>query len=184
MKAIFLTAFFGFFRMSNLAPHSIAEFDTSRHFTGGDIFFQKKFVKLLLKCSKTLQSRDQVRIITLPRLSDKVLCPYLALRALTQLYNPSSTEPLFQIQNANHCQPMTDSRVRKTLARIIQLMGYPKGFYTFHSVATLAHQAQVPLSDIKDHGTWTSDCVWSYIQDKAHVGLGVAQAFQNIITSM
>ena len=118
----------------------------------------------------------------MPRLSDKVICPYLALRAATQLYTPSSTEPLFQTQNGQ------STRVRKTLARIIQLMGFPKGFYTFHSFwrsgATLAYQAQVPLSDIKDHGTWTSDCVWSYIQDKAHVGPGVAQAFQNMITSM
>ena len=131
MKAIFLTAFFGFFRMPNLAPHSISEFDTSRHFTGGDIFFQKKFVKLLGKWSKTLQSRDQVRVITLPRWSDKVLCPYLALRAATQLYTPSSTEPLFQTQNGHHCQSMTDSRVRKTLARIIQVMGFPKAFIPF-----------------------------------------------------
>ena len=48
MKAIFLTAFFGFFRISNIVPHSIASFDSARHFTGGDIFFQKNYVKLLL----------------------------------------------------------------------------------------------------------------------------------------
>ena len=187
MKAIFLTAFFGFFRMSYLAPHSIFEFDPSRYFTGGDIFFQEKIVKLSVKWSKALPSGDQVRVITLPRLANKVICPYLALHAATQLYTPSSSEPLFQTQTGHHCHPMTDSRVCKTLSRIIQLMGFPKGFYTFHSFrrsgATLAYQVQVPLSDIKDHGTWTSDCVWSYIQDKAHVGLGVAQAFQKMITS-
>ena len=38
-KAIFLTAFFGFFRLSNLAPHAIAEFDCTRHFTGGIFSF-------------------------------------------------------------------------------------------------------------------------------------------------
>ena len=84
---------------------------------------------------------------------------------------------------------MSDSRVRKTLSRIIriiQLMGFPNGFYTFHTLgcsgATLAYQAQVPLSDIKDHGTWTSNCVWTHIQDKAHVGTNVAQAFQSMVT--
>ena len=34
-KAVFLTAFFGFFRLSNLAPHAIVEFDSTRYFTGG-----------------------------------------------------------------------------------------------------------------------------------------------------
>ena len=41
--------FFGFFRLSNMAPHAIADFDRDRHFTGGDIFFQKNEVKLLIK---------------------------------------------------------------------------------------------------------------------------------------
>ena len=48
-KAVFLTAFFGFFRLSNIAPHAISEFDITRHFTGGDIFFKNDEVQLLLK---------------------------------------------------------------------------------------------------------------------------------------
>ena len=39
-KAVFLTAFFGFFRLSNIAPHAISEFDSTRHFTGG-IYFSR-----------------------------------------------------------------------------------------------------------------------------------------------
>ena len=39
--AVFLTAFFGFFRLSNIAPHAISEFDITRHFTGG-IFSLKR----------------------------------------------------------------------------------------------------------------------------------------------
>ena len=41
-KAVFLVAFFGFFRLSNLAPHSFSSFDISRHLAAGDIFFSKK----------------------------------------------------------------------------------------------------------------------------------------------
>ena len=48
-KAIFLTGYFGFFRLLNLAPHSVVEFDPTKHFTEGDVFFEKKQVKLLLK---------------------------------------------------------------------------------------------------------------------------------------
>ena len=38
LKAIFLTRYFRFFRLFNLAPHT---FDAAKHFTGGDVFFEK-----------------------------------------------------------------------------------------------------------------------------------------------
>ena len=34
-KAVFLAAFLGFFRLSNLAPHSLTTFDFTRHVAGG-----------------------------------------------------------------------------------------------------------------------------------------------------
>ena len=52
-RAVFLTGFFAFFRLSNLAPHSLSSFDPSRHLTGHDVFFTKKISKLLIKWSKT-----------------------------------------------------------------------------------------------------------------------------------
>ena len=48
-KAIFLTAFFRFFRLSNIVPHSVSELDPSKHFTGADVFFERNQVKMLLK---------------------------------------------------------------------------------------------------------------------------------------
>ena len=44
-KAVFSVAFFGFFRLSNLALHAISSFDDARHLTGADIFFTKKICK-------------------------------------------------------------------------------------------------------------------------------------------
>ena len=55
---VILTAFFGFFRLSNIAPHAKAEFDSTKHFTGGDLFFLQNEVRLLLKWSKTIQFRS------------------------------------------------------------------------------------------------------------------------------
>ena len=51
-KAVFLTAFFGFFRLSNIAPHAIAEFDGTRHFTGGGHIFQKQGSAVIAKMVK------------------------------------------------------------------------------------------------------------------------------------
>ena len=163
-KAIFLTAFFGFFRLSNLAPHAVREFDPTRHFTGGDVFFSKQNVRLLLKWSKTIQHRDSVRVITLPRLKSLSICPYTALKNMIKLYSPSSMEPLFQCYTNHGWQVLTDARVRKMLSHINVKMQLPKNYYAFRrSGATLAYRAHVPIQGIKDHGTWTSECVWRYI---------------------
>ena len=184
-KAMFLTAFFGFFRLSNLAPHAIREFDPTRHFTAGDIFFDKQSVKLLLKWSKTIQHRDSVKVITLPRLKSLSICPYAALKDIMRLYAPGSMDPLFQCYTVQGWQVMTDARVRKMLSHINLKMHLPKNYYTFHafrrSGATLAYRAHAPIQGIKDHGTWTSDCVWRYIQTHQASGSQVAAAFQKVL---
>ena len=41
-RAIFLSGFFSFLRLSNLEPHSLSAFDPSRLLTGQDVFFSKK----------------------------------------------------------------------------------------------------------------------------------------------
>ena len=63
-KAVILTGFFAFIRLSNLAPHSLTSFDPIRHLAGHDVFFTKKFVKLLIKWPTTLQTRDKVQCVT------------------------------------------------------------------------------------------------------------------------
>ena len=181
-KAVFLTAFFGFFRLSNIAPHTISEFDYTRHFTGEDVFFQDKEVQLLLKWSKTMQYRNEYKLVSLPKLGTSTICPYRALRNIMDLYKPGHKSPLFQIQTSAGWQVLTDSRVRKVLAGINQYMRLPPNFYTFHafrrSGASLAYEIDTPVKEIKDHGTWASDCVWRYIRPEATAGHQVSSKFR------
>ena len=169
-RALFSVAFFGFFRLSNCVPHAMAQFDHTHHFTGADVFFSKHSVKLLLKWSKTIQQRDQCKLITLPRLKGRSFCPFSLLKSIFTLYSPGSLDPLFQCRTIAGWVPLTDSQVRKALATINQAMHLPKNYFTFHafrrSGATLAYESQVPVSAIKEHGTWTSECVWRYIQSE------------------
>ena len=132
-RAIFLTGFFGFFRLSNLAPHSIMTFDPSRHLIGQDLFFTTKLVKILIKWSKTMQNRDAVQVISLPKVSNRAICPYRALRALNKLYPMSDSDSVFQISTSSGWQPLTDSRVRKTLKSINMTLGLDPSFFTYHS---------------------------------------------------
>ena len=131
-RAVFLTGFFAFMRLSNLAPHSFSTFDPSRHLTGHDVFFTKKIVKILIKWSKTLQTRDKVKCITLPKLHDQCICPLRALKELYKLYPMSSRTSLFQLASPEGSRPLTDSKVRKVLKIINLKLGFHSAFHTFH----------------------------------------------------
>ena len=64
--------------LSNLAPHSISTFDHTRHLKGDDIIFTKEFVKVVIKWTKIIQSRDRVQVITLPETRPDI-CPFRAI---------------------------------------------------------------------------------------------------------
>ena len=81
-KAVFLTTFYRFLRLSNLAPHSRSMFDPTGHITTEEPMFSKKFVKIIVKWSKTNQNRNKVHILTLPTFKGSVLCPHEALKAI------------------------------------------------------------------------------------------------------
>ena len=173
------------FRLSNLAPHSFSAFDFTRHLAGGDIFFDKNMVKILAKWSKTIQTRDQVKIISLPCLGRNPVCPYAVLKALYHFYNPASNPPLFQFKYPIGWKVLIDSKIRKTLSLINKKLHLSSQFFTFHafrhSGASLAFNANVPLQEIKVQGTWTSDCVWRYIQNYPSRASEIATTFQQML---
>ena len=79
-EAVFLLGFFGFLRLSNIAPHSLASFDPSRHIAAGDVILTKTHVKVIIKWSKTNQNRDKIHVLSLPRIRASSICPFTALK--------------------------------------------------------------------------------------------------------
>ena len=167
-RATFLLGLFAFLRLSNLVPHARADFDHTRHLTGNAVFFTDKYLKVLIKWSKTMQTRDKVQCVTLPKLNIKPLCPFRTVKALFKLYPMSGSATLLQIQNDQGSIPLIDSQVRKSLKTINAHLGLSCSFFMFHdfrrSGATYTFNSHFPIQQIKRHGTWSSDCVWSYIQ--------------------
>ena len=102
-----------------------------------------------------------------------------------QLYAHDSMEPVFQIYTQAAWQVMTDSRVKKTLSAINLVLGLPKNFYPYHafqcSGATLAYKAHGSIREIQEHGTWTSECIWRYIQTDPIKGSKVALAMKDML---
>ena len=187
-KAIFLVAFFGFLRLSNMTPHSIALYDPSRWLSASDVTFTSKFLKINLKWSKTLQTRDKVQVLTLPKLAFAHLCPYRALKKIIKIYNPTGEQPLFQVYTSQGWVVLTDSKIRKCLSRLNVKLGFSPHHFTFHtfrrSGATLAYNAHIPIHHIKRHGSWSSDCVWTYIQQDQAYGEGIANFFATLLADV
>ena len=134
----------------------------------------------MIKWSKTMQTRDKVQCVTLPKLEIKTICPFRAMKSLFKLYPMSPASSLLQIHNALGLNPLIDSRVRKALKTINVHLGFPPNFFTFHdfrqSGATFAYNFHVPIQQIKRHGTWSSDWVWGYIQSDHTSGENLADA--------
>ena len=180
---MFLLAFFGFLQLSN---HSLTSFDPSRYLCACDLMFAKHFLKVILKWSKTIQDRNKVYLLTLPRVLGSNLCPYVACKQAIRLYLPGPNDPLFQIKSGVIWQVLTDTRIRKFLAKINLKLGLPKTYYTFHSFrksgATLAYNSKVPVHQIKEHGSWSSACIWSYINKHHTNGEHIASTFAKLLS--
>ena len=173
-RAVFLVAYFAFLRLLNMAPHMVSTFDHSRHLTANDVTFTSKYVKMAIKWSKTVQSRDRLHVITIPKLKASLICPYRALKKLFKLYAPFGNQPLFQVQVNSHL--VTDSKIRKCLSKL-GLDPHQFTFYTFkHSGATVAYNSHIPIQQIKRHGSWASDCVCTYIQKNQAFGENITDA--------
>ena len=93
----------------------------------------------------------------------------------------SNNSPLFQIQCFHKWVHLTDTRLRKFLAKLLKVLNLASCCYTFHSLrhsgASLAFNLNVPMQDIQSHGTWTSEAVWAYITQDHNAAETVAQLF-------
>ena len=103
-----------------------------------------------------MQTRDAVQVISLPKVSNRAICPFRALKALKKYYPMTATHSAFQINISGGWQPLTDSRVRKALKSINMTLGLDPAFFTYHSFrrsgATFAYNAHVSRYNTMAHG--------------------------------
>ena len=100
-RTAILLGFFAFVRLSNLAPHALGLFDETRDLTGEDVMFTKDHAKVIIKWSKTIQTRDRIQCVTLPKLRNKIICPHRALRALFTSYPMSPHSSLIFVNSGD-----------------------------------------------------------------------------------
>ena len=77
-------AFYAFFRLSNIAPHSARQFSKDKHFLRQDLIFQSPGAHLLVKWAKNLHDCNSSHIVQIPMVDNFFLCPVRALQTLLQ----------------------------------------------------------------------------------------------------
>ena len=85
-KALYLFTYFSCLRMSNILPHSTTAYDYTRHISRGDIIFSQTGATIIIKWSKTIQNRTDIRTIAIPALGKSPLCPIAAIKELLHTY--------------------------------------------------------------------------------------------------
>ena len=112
----------------------------------------------MVKWSETLQDRCKVASVSLPNLGASVLCQ--------NSKSSNKDAPLFHIHHHSVTVSLTDSYACKNLKKVSKILKFSKSI-TFHDFrrggATWAFRHGVPIEDIQAQGTWSSSCVWRYI---------------------
>ena len=184
-KALYSFAFFSFLRMSNLLPHSAVTFDITRQLCRGDVLFSDSGATVLLKWSKTLQNRSEVRTIVIPYLGLSPLCPCTLIKHMLHVIPGTSNDPLFSTFYKGKLVALTDSIATKHLKLVASRLNFPH--LTFHMFqkggTTWAFQHGVSLQDIMAHGTCSSQAIWRYIKSVPSATSPVATSFRSILHS-
>ena len=184
-KPLFLCAFFGFLRLSNIVPVSLGSFDVMTHLCRADFVRSESHGSLIIKWSKTLQKQNEFKVIQLPLLYPSPLCPLSALQTMYSAIPANANSPLFCIPQGLGLIPLTQSKVRKRLRAMVLSLGLDPDLLSFHSFrrsgASFAFNNNIDVDAIKRQGTWNSEAVWAYlINDPLHQS-SLISTFQRLL---
>jgi hypothetical protein len=189
LKVALLFAFFGMFRVSNIAPVSPFTLDKSRDMCRGDVVFKPPGLVVALKWSKTLQTLGATPLVPLPSMPGHPLDPRQAfLDLLRQAPTVSRDQPLLMFVRQGVSNVMTSPLLNKLLSDLIQRLGLDHNNYSFHSLrrggATAAFHGGVKISEVKRHGVWASDSFWQYVTQPAIAKSSVAKALAKAVATV
>ena len=186
-KALFLLAFHGFFRISNLLPTSQTTFQSHRHLVRGDVSITPPGVTVYLKWSKTMQANRDSRLIPLAAIPGSPLCPLQAILQINQFCPVPDQCPMFSYMNKGKLVIISQTQARRVLKQTLQFLGLDPANYGFHtfrrSGASLAFSLNIPVDHIKAQGTWTSDAVWAYLSTN-HYPLALTTTMSTHLTNI
>ena len=184
LRPLFLLAFFGFVRISNLLPKSALHYDP--HFTllRQDVALSSQHATITLKFTKSRQSRSRLSYVQVPVLNNSILCPVRAVSQLLALEPLPSEAPLFARRLQGQIRPLTQVQARQALATLcsnLNISYKALGFHGFRrSGVSFLYSHQVSLQHLQHHGTWSSQAIYNYLANSA-TSTVVPSAFQHLL---
>ena len=152
-----LIAFFSFFRKSNLLVNSNTAFDSNLHLCRKDATFSEDGVSLAVRWSKTIQYRQRVLHIPLPRIPGSPLCPAQTLILALRLCNSPPSAPLFTYPTRTGWLPLTVKVFQDKLHKYLRQLNINPSDYSGHSFrrggASFALECGLPQKSSRHRGT-------------------------------
>ncbi len=180
IKAAILIGFYAFLRCSNLCPEDLHTYDSSRHFSRGDIKLSPTGMFIRLKWAKNMQNSIQPQMIPIATVSPKEEDPVHTYITMAAKIPVLPHKPMFML-NSN--TPLTVSKLRNVFNLLCQQIHLDPNQYSLHSLrrggATTAYEQGAREKDIQRHGAWASTAFWDYVAPKASHDSSVCQALLN-----
>ena len=187
LKLALVIGFFGYLRLSNLAPETVVGFDKSRHTSWHDVRPSKHGVMIYLRWTKTLQSQKGCTPVPLPCLNNSLVCPVRVWNEYSQVFPGhvgSAVTPLLLSTGLPRGRVVSASQLRAMFYRVTTALDLGHRRLTPHSMrrggATYSFAAGVPIQYIKAHGTWRSAAVERYLLQTPRFDTPVALSFKTL----
>jgi hypothetical protein len=162
----FLIAFYIFARTANMVPRSFKSYDHTKQLARGDVIIAKDGLIIILKWTKTIQSRERTLVFPITAIPGSCLCPLKAFVRLTYQSPAGPDSPAFFYL---HHVPNTVTQASFTafLRDSLSQFNYQPQRYSGHSFrragASHAFRMGVPQELIQVQGDWASDAYKSYL---------------------
>ena len=177
-----LIAFFGCFRLSNLVPPSMGKFDALKQLKRDDLKFEKKYVLIYYKWSKTNQNANKVSWVPIGSVSDPRFDVKCHFKKLYSLVKVPSDAPLFSFKK-NSCH--SRFTLVNLLEKCVLFAGLSPSDYSWHSFrrgsAVFAFELGLEDSAVQLLGDWSSDAFKAYLEfaftRKAAIAKKIARKF-------
>ena len=162
LRAVFLLAFHGFFRLGE--PVSQNNLHVSKDIRRADVsFIKNQGVQIILRHFKNMKNNQPITISLTPS-KDSSICPVHALQVYISNFGHTNG-PLFSFQSGT---PVPHSFVITQLKSAIEFCGLNTKFYKGHSfrIGAATEAAKMDFSEnyIQQLGRWHSNAIKRYIR--------------------
>ena len=184
-----LLAFFGCLRLSNLVPLSKGKFDPLKQLRRDDISFEKDYVLLFYKWSKTNQNCKKITWVPIGSVEDTRFNVKVHLQKLFSRVKAPSDAPLFSF---SPCDFHSRYTLVSALDHCVQKAGLSAANYSWHSfrrgAAVFAFELGLADSAVQLLGDWSSEAFKNYLEfafiRKAAIAKKVARSFDSQVKQL